>query len=227
MSVLDSDYIDKVETSFRLGRWLYDEPRVSEFYSPKGPLMPGGQTELEHNGIAQADIICRDMFRGIIGIKQLWQIIGDIEITPDWIENWRKVLHTIQDTSSFNRLQSIINTGIEQKIANKLCECFADYNMHQMSAAEWLDISRWTFTLGDHHLTDFYTGPTLQADWMGSSMFIKIYASERGVAMTMCFMHLEDDPVPVRVPSWQAVRFFLELIPDKDKFDNPFAHAES
>ncbi len=235
MSILDDNYIKRTDKLFLLGRWLPLTPQISKLwtlhYEPRNGSTFGNPVEVDEE---YAKRLCNTMFDGKLTLCELWELIGRIEVSPDWVNNWNKVAGQTEQ-KDMERYNELINGELVQKIANELIKLFAENGMHIMSLNEFDMMHMWPPTCKDDDWFCYEPGILLHANWFESPAYIKIMMTSNGIGFGLlyaCAKSTSWDICDINDPKnnpfigpygnyWEHDLFVLDLSPEKSRLGKP------
>ncbi len=215
MSIIDDNFVEHTDELFLLGRWLPLTPHVSRIWTCRPPLICNDGT-INDNSIKvdadYAELICNTMFDGRMTLNEFWKLIGGIEVSPDWINQWNSVAWRT-DQEDMGRFNELVNGGFISKIANALIKRFTDCDMHIISPDEFDRMCMLSIECKDDQL---YSEPSilLCANWFEFPTCIKIMMTIKGIGFKLLRIYGQSD-------SWKPDMFVLDLSPEKRLLDKP------
>ena len=233
MSILDDNFIERTDKLFLLGRWIPMLPIVSNMWTIHYNRPPyGNPIEVD---IDYAGRLCGTMFDGKLTIYELWELIGGIEVSPDWVNNWNYAAsQTLQDDMC--KYNEMLNGELVRKIANELIKRFAQNDMHIMSLNEFDTMHMlWPSASRNNDWFCYEPGVLLHADWFKFPAYIKIMMTSNGIGFGLLYACAESISRDVcNVGSlknkllacpyekqWEYDLFVLDLSPEKILLGNP------
>ena len=231
MSILDDNYIEHTDKLFLMGRWLPLTPCVAKLWTLQYTSTGGKPIESDTN---YAKELCGTMFDGKLTLYELWELIGGIEVSPDWINKWTSVSWQT-DQKDMGRYNEMINGELIQKIADELVKRFTGNYMHIMSLNEFDMMHMWPPTCQDDDWFCYEPGILLHANWFESPAYIKIMMTGYGIGFGLLYactesaswdIHDINDPKnnPFVGPYgkyWEYNLFVLDLSPEKSLLGKP------
>lgn len=233
MSILDDNYAERTDKMFLMGRWLPLTPHISKLWILPHPFENGTtcNNPIEVD-VSYAKELCNHMFDGWLSLYELWELIGGIEVSPDWISNWNRAAgQTLQE--DMGKLNELLNKELIPKIANALTKRFVAHDMHIMSLNEFDMLHIWPPTSRDDDWFCYEPGILLHANWFVLPAYIKIMMTSNGIGFGLLYesakpaswdvhsMNLDNPFIGPCGNYWDYDLFVLDLSPEKSMLSKP------